>query len=267
MKIIDCFIFYNEIDLLNYRLNILNEYVDYFIIVEGMYTFNGMSKNLIFKDNILLFEKFKDKIIHIIANDFPYIYPNINFKNNEQWKNEYYQRNCIDLGIKKINLVDEDLIIISDLDEIPDPNLLVQIKNNIIKIDINSLEMDLYYYNLNSKFNDKWYHAKIVSYKKYINLSLTCEQIRNFNCNSIQKGGWHLSYFGDANFIKNKIQHFSHQELNKEEFINTENIYKKIMNSKDLFDRYNINLNKILIINNNYLPPLYDIYLKNFILN
>ena len=92
IKIIDCFIFYNELDLLEYRLNILNDVVDYFVIVESTHTFVGKEKVLFFNENKHLFEKFNEKIIHIIVDDFPYKYPNINIHNNEQWKNEKFQR-------------------------------------------------------------------------------------------------------------------------------------------------------------------------------
>ena len=79
IKIIDCFIFYNELELLTYRINILNDVVDYFVIVESTHTFIGKEKKLYFDENKNLFEKFKKKIIYIIVDDFPYKYPNINF--------------------------------------------------------------------------------------------------------------------------------------------------------------------------------------------
>ena len=78
MKIIDSFIFYNELDLLNYRLSILNDFVDYFILVESTHTFTGYPKKLFYNENKKLFDKFNQKIIHIIVDDFPYKYPNIN---------------------------------------------------------------------------------------------------------------------------------------------------------------------------------------------
>ena len=103
MKVIDCFIFYNELDLLNYRLNILYDIVDYFIIVESTHTFVGKEKPLFYNENKHLFEKFNDKIIHIIVADFPHKYPNINISNGEQWNNERFQRDQIKKGIKPNN--------------------------------------------------------------------------------------------------------------------------------------------------------------------
>ena len=130
MKIIDCFIFYNELDLLTYRFNLLNNIVDYFIIVESTHTFTGKEKKLFFNENKHLFEKFTNKIIHIIVHDFPYKYNNVNIDSNDVWNNEFFQRNAISRGINYIeNLVEYDVIIISDLDEIPDPHTLDKIKN------------------------------------------------------------------------------------------------------------------------------------------
>ena len=118
MKIIDCFIFYNELDLLNYRLNILNEYIDFFVIVESTHTFTGNPKPLYYDQNKEMFNKFNKKIIHIIVNDVPYIIPNININNNEQWQNEFHQRNSMKKGIDIISdkLDDDDIILSSDLD-------------------------------------------------------------------------------------------------------------------------------------------------------
>ena len=152
MQIIDCFTFYNELDLLTYRLNILNDVVDYFILVEATDTHAGFVKPLFYNENKHLFEKFKDKIIHIIVDDFSFKHPNIDFTKDNQWENERYQRNCIKKGLDKLRLNNQDLIIIADLDEIPDPNTLLKIKQQNIKINIVKLELDFYYYNLHSKF-------------------------------------------------------------------------------------------------------------------
>lgn len=275
MKIVDCFIFYNELDLLNYRLNILNDVVDYFVVVESTHTFVGKEKKLYFNENKNLFGKFKDKMIHIIVNEFLYIYPNINY-NNDQWENEKYQRNCIARGIQQLSLTHDDIIIISDLDEIPDPNTLQKIKNNKINITINALQMDFYYYNLNSKKEMMWYYSKILLFKYYneiIEKKITCSDIRlnhiyiNLTEYVINNGGWHLSYFGDAHFIKNKLENFSHQEFNNEEYTNVEKIEKRLTSGVDLFERTTgENLIMIPIEENPYLPPEYETYLQKFVL-
>jgi beta-1,4-mannosyl-glycoprotein beta-1,4-N-acetylglucosaminyltransferase len=263
LKIIDCFIFYNELELLTYRLNVLNPLVDYFVIVESTHTFTGKEKKLYYNENKNLFENFKEKIIHIVVDDLPYKYPNVNFDNREQWKNEYFQRNAISRGIDNIQLSNDDLIIVSDLDEIPDPSTLDNIKKGDIKVHINAFEMDMYYYNLNTKFNDKWYYSKIMSYKIYKENGIKCNDCRTFNVEIIKQSGWHLSYFGDSNFIKNKIIHFSHQELNTDNFTNISKIEERVKKSGDLYDR-NEKIERIEIKNNRYLPPEYDKYLINY---
>jgi beta-1,4-mannosyl-glycoprotein beta-1,4-N-acetylglucosaminyltransferase len=265
MKIIDCFIFYNELDLLTYRLNLLNNIVDYFIIVESTHTFVGKEKSLFFNENKHLFEKFTNKIIHIIVNDFPHKYPNVNISNNDVWNNEIFQRNAISRGINSIeNLTESDLIIISDLDEIPDPNTLNNIKQGALIVDINILEMDFYYYNLNTIFTSKWISCKIISYKKYKELNVNCQDIRKMNCSRILNGGWHLSYFGDKYFIQNKIQNFSHQELNLPEWTDLEKIEKRIQHSVDLYNRDDVHIQKINIEDNTYLPIDYSKYLNKY---
>jgi beta-1,4-mannosyl-glycoprotein beta-1,4-N-acetylglucosaminyltransferase len=274
MKIVDCFIFYNELEMLQYRFDILDEVVDYFIVVESTHTFNGKEKPLHFAENAHLYEKYRDKIIVVTVNDMPYKYPNINVLCGHQWINEQRQRNHIDTGLQNMcskpdtKLQDEDIVLISDLDEIPDPQTLQKIKNNQIRVTVNILDMYMYYYNLNTRHEDKWLKAKVLTYKAYKTYSqahVTCDQIRtNIDYRVIPNGGWHLSYFGDAQFIKNKIAHFSHQDLNVEQFTNADKINERIKNCADLYDR-DLPISKIPVDQNDYLPPLYRERLANFI--
>ena len=260
-QIIDCFIFYNELDILYYRLIILYDIVDKFVIVEANQTFSGNPKKLFYEENKHLFKRFEDKIIHIVV-DLPHVYP-MDYSKNAQWENEYYQRNCITKGIDRLN--DNDLIIISDLDEIPDPTTLLQIKNGKEMAGI-TLVQDMYYYNLNTKHELKWISLRIVTYKYY--LTTTPQKIRETkDFPRVENGGWHLSYFGDKEFIKNKIKSFSHQEYNYEEYTNEEVIENKIKNNQDLFNRSYVPCKYISTEDNKYLPPLYDKYLLNYIDN
>lgn len=266
IKIIDCFILYNEVEVLTYRLNLLYNIVDYFVIVEARQTFVGTAKTLYFDENKHLFEKFSDKIIHLVV-DMPFTKDTINVLKGDQWTNEKYQRNCISDGLKQIahNLSLDDVIIIADLDEIPDPNTLRKIKSRQIHVidGISCLEQDFYYYNLNSKRNEKWYRCKVLTVKKYKELGITCEEIRFQNCATIVNGGWHLSYFGNTTFIKNKLENFAHQEYNSAKYTDTEEIQKRIDACSDLFGR-ETSIKYLKIHNNHYLPPLYDTYLKKF---
>ena len=259
MKIADCFLLYNEIQMLQFRLRILCQVVDYFVIIESKHSFVGKEKEVYFHKNKELFDEYSDKIIYVLVDDFPHQYPNINISKNEQWKNEMFQRDCIKRGIDKIKLSDEDIIIVTDLDEIPDPVTLSKIKNNEIVIECNTLKMDNYYYNLNLKHKIKWDFPKIISYKYYKSID-SCDALRTTRTAiGIENGGWHLSYFGDKYFIQNKIRNFSHQELNNDKNTDEEYIQNYLDNVKN-------DKNFTPIKDNNYLPPLYDVYLKEFII-
>lgn len=263
-RIIDCFTFYNEMDLLKYRLKTLSNVVDFFVIVESTHTHTGNEKSLLFNENKHLFDDIKDKIIHIIVDDFQYKYPNMNVHNSDQWKNENFQRNSISRGLNTINLNNDDLIIISDLDEIPDTRILSDIKNGIYTVaDINTLDMDLYYYNLNTKLPIIWDKCKILSYRKYKDLNVLCNDIRFINAPSILNAGWHLSYFGDSKFIQNKINNFGHQEYNHDTYTNLKDITERVNNHSDIYNR-GTKFVFIEIKDNYNLPIDYDKYLTAF---
>jgi len=262
MKIVDCFIFYNELEMLNYRLNLLYPYVDYFIIVEAYQTHVGREKSLFFKENAERFKKFSDKIIHVIV-ELPYKYPCC-IEKKEQWKNEEYHRDSITEGLKNLKLDEQDVLILSDIDEIPNPELLRAMKNNqIVPFDQVSLEQDFYYYNLRCRFQFKWYHSKIMKYGWYKQSDLTFNKIRGITNSAFDNGGWHLSNFGDSEFISNKLKNYSHQEYNSKEFTDISRIEDKIKTCKDLFGR-NHEFDIIAIKDNKNLPPLYEKYLTNF---
>ena len=246
MQIADCFIFYNELKMLDYRLHVLNHVVDYFILVEATHTHVGKPKPLFFQENKELFAPYLHKIIHIVVDDFPLI-------EGDQWLNENFQRNCITRGIDKLTLNPKDLILISDLDEIPDPTLLSEFKRLKYPIEINSLEQHFYYYRITCRSNEKWYQAKIMSYETYKKLGLTCNDIRKYQCPFVFPGGWHLSYFGNKDFIQNKIQNFGHQEFNLPHIL--DGIEEKMKAGVDLFNRDDIIFTRIPISENKYLPP------------
>ncbi len=237
-KIVDCFTFYNEIELLNYRLKVLENVVDYFVIVEANQTHAGKKKDLNFKC-------FNEKIIYL-AVDLPHVG---NITPDQVWENEKYQRNCIEQGLLQLNLNGNDLIIVSDLDEIPDPRTLKGIEIN----DIAQFEQDFYYYSLEHKMDHLWYFSKIMKYSFYINTNLTFSDIRSMAFTTIPNGGWHLSYFGSAEFIQNKITNFAHQEYNTPEFTNIDKIKQRLDQGVDIYDRP-IKITKMSIHKNKNIP-------------
>ncbi len=247
--IIDAFIFYNELELLEVRLYELFDVVDYFILVEGTQTFTGLNKKLYFEENKNKFEKYLSKIIHIISNDFPIT--------NNPWDRERYQRNCIDIGLKKLNLCNNDIIIISDVDEIIDSNIIKKINNHEININDNllySLEMTLYYYTIEYTVHRKWYHVKLLKYHKYKEYN-SPENVRmSMHNDVICNSGWHISYYGDTNFIINKLESFSEQQDNIPKYKNNDFLNHCIHNGTLFFN--NEQLIKVTHENNKNLPKL-----------
>lgn len=263
MKIIDCFTFYNEFDLLKYRLNILNSVVDYFVLVEARQTHVGKEKELLYEKNKEKYSEFHHKIIHIVV-DLPHKI--VDVSKDEQWVNERFQRNSIKDGLNKLSLLPEDLIIISDLDEITDPSIIQNIRRGDIIVDISSLEMQFHYYNLNTISPNPWTSAKIISFNKFNELSISCSDIRGYSVSIIKNAGWHLSYFGDSHFIKNKIENFGHQEFNNNNYTDIDKISQRLSDGQDVYGRWYVPFNKVPISKNAYLPPDFRTYLSKFIL-
>jgi len=209
----------NELDILNIRLYELYDVVDYFVLVESKKTHKGKEKPLHYENNKHLFEKYGDKIINVVI-DFPESYGSFcGDETEENWLRESSQRECIFEGIEKIdNITEHDVIIITDVDEIPNSSVIEKIKKReiILKTDeIYSLQMRMHYYNIEWIAGRYWNHPKIINYgtcKK--NVSLT--QIRlSPVLNIILDGGWHLSYFGDETAVLNKTHHILENHPNE----------------------------------------------------
>jgi beta-1,4-mannosyl-glycoprotein beta-1,4-N-acetylglucosaminyltransferase len=256
-KIIDCFTFYNEIDMLMYRLETLYEFVDYFILVEATLTHIGKPKEMYYSKEI--FKKYSDKIIHIVVDDFPFDEHKINYSKNEQWKNEKFQRNCIIRGLYQLDLNYNDIIIISDVDEIINPEIINSIRIGVITINnVCQFEQDFYYYNIECKMDHLWYFSKAFRYGWFLINDYTIDDIRMKMWETISNGGWHLSYFGTPSFISNKIKNFAHQEFNLDTFTKEEAIRERIKNNLDIYDR-NIQIIKLNVKLNKHLPPNYNL--------
>ena len=265
--VIDCFLFYNEIDLALYRLKVLWNTVKYFVISESSFTFMGKPKP--FYLNNRCFDEFRSKIISIQLNDLPYEQPNV--ERSEQWHNEMYQRNALEKGIKHLvlngSITESDLILLNDVDEIPDINSLNDLcTRDYIHDKIYVLRQKYHCYSLENIRDQDWYHAKIISIQTWIKMQyVSFEQLRLYGVKLsfpsedvvpelIVYGGWHLSYFGDIDFIKNKLKNFSHQEL----IVNDEDITERVNNGKDIMGNPSINFRKVLISTNTYLPPDFE---------
>ena len=235
--IYDCFIYFDEDMILDLRMNILNNHVDYFVIVESKYTHQGDIKGKNF--DMSKFRKFEDKII--------YLYDEENFLREGGWQHEHekYQRNLILKVLKNAN--QEDYIFISDLDEIPDPKKF----NEIYKHKFCAFNQKVYYYkfNLQSLSEVNWYGTRCCK-KKNISSpqKIRVQKIKNYplwrfdklfkkKFHIINDGGWHFTYMKSVEDIIKKIKSFSHPEWNKTQYLNAKYLEEKILKGEDLFNR------------------------------
>ena len=239
MAIYDCFQYFNEEHIADLRFNILDEFVDYFVIVESTVNHQGKPKKLQFDVN--KFQKFKRKIKYIIVDDTP---EDIK-KSHEGGESlvEQHQRNSLMKVIGKAE--DDDLIILSDVDEIP--NLKKLNLFNKKNYAVFSQKMFMYKINLLNLDENNWHGSKIclkknlkspqwlrnLKFKKYPFWRLDKPK----NIQIIQDGGWHFAYLQSPKNISNKIKSFAHGEFNKEHLVNVVNIKEKIEKGEDVFDR------------------------------
>lgn len=248
--IIETFLFFNELDILKVKLEENFNTIDYFVLLESNLTFSGKKKEYIFDLNKELFSEYLSKIVHIKLNQQPFDNP---------WVNESVQRNYIKDILEKLSLKDTDTIIHTDCDEILD-NKVVKKFINLDK-EIYSLDLDVYYYDLRHKSCELWNQkAKVFKYS-FLKKNVSISFIRELEAHVYpKKAGWHLSYFGGENKIKDKINAYSHQEFNNKEIL--DKVEYSINNNRDLFCRSNIFFKIIEIKDNNYLPR----YIINLIL-
>ncbi len=237
MAIYDCFQYFNEDHIVDLRLNILDKYVDYFVISESTKNHQGKDKKINFK--IENFPKFKNKIRFLKA-DYKDKIDFINHKGGES-KVEQHQRNYLINGLEDAQ--PNDLIILSDSDEIPDLEKLKYI-NKYKKFIAFSHKMFTYKLNLQNLNESNWIGSRITQ-KKYLT---SMQDLRNLKFKKfpfwrldkinlqILNGGWHFSYLHSPEQILNKIRSFSHGEFNNET-INIKDIEKKISKNEDIFDR------------------------------
>ncbi len=241
MKIFDCFSYLDEDFLLNLRLKILNDYVDYFVIIEGNKTWQNNKKNLNFR--IEKFKEFEKKIIYIPVLDMP--------DGNNPYVRENFQRNAILRGLDNAN--EEDLIIISDLDEIPNPKK-IEIFDKKKRFAVFKQLHFYYKLNLQSQKNPFWYGSRICV-KKYLK---SPQWLRNLKFkkrpfwrldkirlnNIIDDGGWHFCNLKEPDKILYKYKNLCEtddpivfKEKIDEKYLNLSEIKKRINKGLDIIGR------------------------------
>ena len=256
MKIFDCFMYFDEEIVLDLRLNTLNEFVDYFVIVESKFTHSGDRREL--KFNHKKFEKFKSKIIYVVDDQVYHQTEEIKLQDDEGEKSKKYifnaayrengQRNLIKKGLSKAT--DEDLILISDVDEIP--NLsdlhLQEINEKIILF-----KQNMFYYKFNLHLpNLIWTGTKACKKKYLINpqwlrnikdrkypffrLDTFFSKTKYIDIKIIDNGGWHFSNIKTAKEIEHKLKSYLHHREFDENPLLVEDIEKIMRNKQAIYD-------------------------------
>jgi beta-1,4-mannosyl-glycoprotein beta-1,4-N-acetylglucosaminyltransferase len=214
------------LDLLEIRLNELNDVVDYFVITEGENTFQGNDKELVFLNNKDRFSKFLHKIIHVVV-------PSSELKPGDNWGNE---RKSFNYFLNFISPNDDDVLILSALDEIPSKESITNIPNNTPC----TISQGLYYFYLNTRYwtnnNNRWDGSVSYTYLQYKNSNINFYDLFIKKTNNKIYGGWHFSFLGDAKNAVAKVNSYSHSEYNELD----ESFYMdKINNLQDPFGRSN----------------------------
>lgn len=246
----DCIPFFNEIDILKLRLHILDPIVDQFIIEEATVTFSGEEKELCFEKNRELFKEFLPKIRYIVVDNSP--------TDTTTHLRDKFQKNALEKGL--INATDEDVIILSDVDEIPNPKVLENIIENFDQDKIYHLAQRMFYCFLNMEEMSgnllsitgefpgverrMWLGTKVFS-KKHIPstgiIELREAPVTAANAVRVADGGWHFGYMGSrheddvAKRIGDKVVAAAHQEYNTQDIL-AEAKYR-LMLGEDMFGR------------------------------
>jgi beta-1,4-mannosyl-glycoprotein beta-1,4-N-acetylglucosaminyltransferase len=261
-KIYDCFPFFNELDLLEIRLSELYDHVDFFVLCESTVTHSGKAKPLYFNENRKRFKKWEDKIIHLIYDPKSLGF----FFNFFEWLGQFgfmkrrsvgriysifklgryvpemNQRNYLINGLN--GLKDEDIIFMSDLDEIWNPNIKNMAIRQLRDDKVVQLDQSLYFYFLNGRADSIWRSANVFRYKMLKKYSM--DDLRHwtfrekfigalFKVYSARKreivwknGGWHFSYLGGIDKIREKFENISHFENDSDDVKSMDNIKKMV---------------------------------------
>ena len=258
MKIYDCFMYFDEEIVLDLRLNTLNEFVDYFVIVESIFTHKGERRDL--KFNHKKFEKFKDKIIYLVYDKEPEGLFKLNDQKNDHGAyiinallRENGQRNFISEGLVTAN--DDDFILVSDVDEIPN---LKEIEFNNYNEKILQFQQEMFYYKFNLKLpnliwtgtkgcrkkdliNPQW--LRNIKDKKYpfFRIDTIFSKTKYISIRFIDNGGWHFSNIKSAEEIEYKLKSYLHHREFEINPLKTEEI-KNIIEKKQAI--YDLNVDK-----------------------
>ena len=248
--------YFDEDLLLDLRLNSLNKYVKKFIITEATYTHNGNKKKLNFDIN--KYQKFKDKIIYLVVEQQPKNILKLNEKDTKEKKAEklilngmardYFQRESLMKGLNGVE--DNDLILISDLDEIPNLNNFdaTKVKDNILLF-----EQKMYYYKFNLFYKDyTWFGTKGTKKKNFISpqwlrnikskkypiwrLDVCFSKKKYSNLIFIKNGGWHFTCIRTPEELEKKLLNFAHHYEFEESGLKVKDLKRLIDEKRVMYD-------------------------------
>lgn len=267
-KVIDCFTFFNELDLLEFRLKLLSDVVDKFVICESNITHSGKPKPYYYHENKERFSAWKDKIIHVPIEQSP---DSFEFKKgvthydptNGPFMLEYQHRDGFQYAYDYID--DDDIVLVGDLDEFPDPYTINAAKessqvfyNNNDGIAL-SMEFHYYYMNCRVQGHETMWQGTVVTVGSKFKSNRPQYFRDNRNLFPRLKSGWHFSYLGGPENIKRKIQSIAHVEFDVPEITSEENIKASVDNCKDVLNRPGMSYNLVSLDN-------YPDYLKSLML-
>jgi beta-1,4-mannosyl-glycoprotein beta-1,4-N-acetylglucosaminyltransferase len=258
--------YFDEEQVLDLRLNVLYQNVDYFVIVESIYNHKGEKRNLLF--NSQKFEKFNDKIIYLVYDKIPQLVKPIEETDNEKEKDGKYimnalyrenaQRDFILEGLK--NAKKDDLILISDVDEIPK---LSSINLNQIKNEIILFKQDMFYYKYNLSLpNFKWTGTKAVKRKNLVSpqwlrnvkdrkypfyrIDTFFSDKKYIDIKIINDGGWHFSNIKSPEMIEHKLRSYLHHREFDQVSLSIEEINELVKKKQAIYDlRVDKRVNKV----------------------
>lgn len=219
MRVYDCFIFNNELDLLEARLNILKDSVDFFVLVESNTTFSGNMKPMWYSISQRRFHGFP--IIPVVVRDMP--------NTENRWEREAWQRDAIMRGL--LGAEPGDLILVSDADEIPKPEAIAW----AAQYEKAAFSLKTYYYNLCSVSQQ----FLIGTCSMKWGTGLTPNQLRNERGQwpRYEHGAWHFSFFGGMDMMETKIHSFSHAEFDDPYWTDPKRLERVVNMMQDPFER------------------------------
>ena len=261
MKVYDAVMFFNEIDLLEIRLNVLDPYVDYFVITESNKTFSGLEKPFYYNENKEKFKKFHHKIIHKMFSDCPehinqvqsslkpelskddiqYNKIMLSINSNRhlgldqpQWLRDFTQREFVKRGL--VDCEDGDIVMLSDLDEIPNPEILRNLFENLPSNTFAHLIMKMSQYYINVRKDERWFGTKVLRYGLLKNIESNYMRNHKNEGMQIENGGNHFTFLGGSEKIKTKIKSYGHAfDFNLDYVFG--NLENNINNFQDIFNR------------------------------